>query len=164
MAKTRPQASKSKRGMYKSNNRKRKVIRERVIKFKPDINKGDRGFRVGIGDILLINLEGEGSVQRGVRPCVVLHRNESRNLITVVPFTTKKKPKYRNQIVIIDKVLKIPSYALCDNQQTVDKIQVIEKWGKLEGENFERIIKQIQMIMLKGLQQAQSYHRPYKFE
>lgn len=164
MASTRPQASKSKRGIYKSNSKKRKSRRERVVKVNPDITKGDRGFNVSIGDILLINLEGEGSVQRGARPCVVLHRNESRNLITVVPFTTKKKRKYKNQIVIVDRVLKIPSYALCDNQQTVDKIQVKEKWGKIEKQNFERIVNHLQMIMLENLKRRQGYNKPYRFE
>lgn len=140
-----PQASKSRRSYYKYAKTKRNTYPKR-IRVTPDENYSNRGFRVDVGEIVLVELFGQGSVQRGVRPCVVTNVNQARNLINVVPLT-KQGVKYRNQIMIIDKRLKFPSVALCDNCLTVDKIQVLEKWGKMERDNFLRIVKQLQSIM-----------------
>lgn len=141
----RPQASKSKRGYYKYSQQKRSSKPKR-IRVVPDEKYSNRGFRVDVGEIVLVELFGQGSVQRGVRPCVVTNVNQAKNLINVVPLT-KQGVKYKNQIMIIDKRLKFPSVALCDNCLTVDKIQVLEKWGKMERDNFLRIVKQLQSIM-----------------
>lgn len=140
-----PQASKSRRGYYKFSRTKRDS-RPKKIRVTPNENISNRGFRVDVGEIVLVELYGQGSVQRGVRPCVVTNVNQARNLINVVPLT-KQGVKYKNQIMIIDRRLKFPSVALCDNCLTVDKIQVLEKWGKMERDNFLRIIKQLQTIM-----------------
>lgn len=148
----RPQASKSKRNTYKKNQFMSEVKRTHRFDVTPDMSKRNRGFKCSIGEVLLIKLDGQGSVQKGTRPCVVVNINQVDNLLTVVPLT-KQGVKYKNQIMIIDKCLRNPSVALCDTQRTVDKIQVVASWGRLEKQNFIRITNEIQKIL------SQSYSK-----
>ena len=144
-----PQASKSKRNIYKQ---KQLLFRNRTtqrVDVQPDIRKKNRGFHCLIGDVVLARLNGEGSVQKGVRPCVIINVNQGRNLLTVVPLT-KQRVKYVNQIMLIDRCLKLPSVALCDTQITIDKIQVIQHWGRMEKQNFIMITNEIKKILAKS--------------
>lgn len=88
-----------------------------------DIKKYDVLF-VDFGDTV-------GSVQRGVRPAIVVSNNignKHSTTIMVVPTTTKKKhnlPTHFN--VILDR----ESTVLCENIMTISKEQVIRKHSTL---------------------------------
>ena len=131
-----PQASKRQR--YLDTGKVRHLILP-TRNIRPIKDVYNRGYDVEIGEVLLVRFKGKGSTDLGIRPCVVLHSGGTDNIIEVVALT-KQKPKYAHHIVLLDRVLRKPSTALCDNVHTVDKTQVIQSWGKLERDNFIRIL------------------------
>lgn len=131
-----PQASKRERYL---NTGKIKHFVLPTKKIKPVLEKYNRGYEVQVGEVLLVKFKGKDSTDLGIRPCVVLYRGGTDNILEVVALT-KQKPKYVNHIVVLDNVLRRPSTALCDNVHTIDKTQVIQSWGRLEKENFVRIL------------------------
>ena len=80
------------------------------------------------GDIYWVLLEGKGSVQRGIRPCIIVQNNIGNafsNTTIVVPLTSKKPKK------LLPTHLEVPgkwlgeafddSIALFEQMTTVDK-------------------------------------------
>lgn len=102
------------------------------------------------GDIILAHLKGQGSVQKGLRPCIVVGRDELSNsspCLKVVPTTTKQHNESKCHIKITkDDVLwndeLRTSYTLCEQEQNIDKSQFVGKrCGRVKKEILEQIDK-----------------------
>jgi mRNA-degrading endonuclease toxin of MazEF toxin-antitoxin module len=96
------------------------------------------------GDIFWVTLTGEGSVQRGRRPCVVMSRlsvNNAGKTIVIVPLTTETRTAnlYYRIFIPAAEMIKDPgcasalldSVAKCDHVRVLDKTQLESKIGKL---------------------------------
>ena len=96
------------------------------------------------GDIFWVTLTGEGSVQKGRRPCVVMSRlsvNNAGKTIVIVPLTTETRtanPYYRIFIPAAEMIRDAgcpstlsDSVAKCDHVRVLDKTQLESKIGKL---------------------------------
>jgi mRNA interferase MazF len=96
------------------------------------------------GDIFWVTLTGQGSVQIGRRPCVVMSRlsvNNAGNTIVIVPLTTETRTanKYYRIFIPVGEMIKDPSctsalsdsVAKCDHVRVLDKTQLETKIGKL---------------------------------
>lgn len=84
-----------------------------------------------IGDVYTVDLVGAGSVQSGLRPCVVFQNNignaHSPNVV-VIPMTSNLKKREMPTHVIIrasDTGLSRDSMALCENPQCIPKAWLI---------------------------------------
>lgn len=80
-----------------------------------------------IGEVYQIRFEGYGSVQRGLRPGLVIQNNKgnqhSPNIIAI-PLTSREKNRKQPTHVLIparETGLKVDSIALCENPETVSK-------------------------------------------
>lgn len=147
-----PQASKINRNKKSKSLIVHKVHTYKHDKVEPVKDCYNRGYEVKIGEVLLARFRGQDSTNLGVRPCVVIHRGGTDNILEVVPLT-RSKPKYSHHIIILDKVLKRPSTVLCDNVHTIDKTQVIESWGRIDKDNFQKIIKIRRRVMTESLKE-----------
>ena len=83
-----------------------------------------------IGEVYLVNLKGEGSVQVGLRPAVVFQNNvgnkHSPNVV-VLPLTTSLKRLEMPTHILVsaeDSGLARDSMVLCENPQCVPKDQL----------------------------------------
>lgn len=78
------------------------------------------------GDIIYCDLGiRNGSVQSGIRPCVVVSNNINNiysNVYIVVPLTSQRKKDLPTHVEIADS-----SYALCEQVTTVSEQQILRK-------------------------------------
>ena len=87
-------------------------------------------------DIYFAKLEGNGSVERGNRPVMVVSNdigNELANTVCVIPLTSKvhKKP-LPIHVYINDPILKKPSLALTEQIRVIDKTELSFKIGNIK--------------------------------
>ena len=106
-------------------------------------------------EIVLVNLsEAEGSVQTGIRVCVVIQNdmgNKHSPTTIVVPFTSKRtKAKlpthveiYRNNI----NNLEVDSTLLCEQILTIDKSQIIKNVGRIDFKDVYKIDKALKISL-----------------
>jgi mRNA-degrading endonuclease toxin of MazEF toxin-antitoxin module len=95
------------------------------------------------GDIYWVTLTGNGSEQRGRRPCIVMSRpavNNALNTVLIVPLTTSEGPHqaFRIRIPVSQMIRDInckselePSIAKCDQVRVLDKSLLENKIGRL---------------------------------
>ena len=79
-------------------------------------------------DIYLVKLEGMGSEQTGIRPCIIVSNNVCNKVspvITVIPLTTKIKNTYLKTHCTIRSAPKL-SIAMAEQIKVVDKKRVLE--------------------------------------
>lgn len=100
---------------------------------------------VARGDIIFVTLNGDGSMQRGDRPCLVVS-NDSCNkyspVIQVVTLTTKMNKKPLPTHKLIEKGignLKTASVALCETVTSLPKQNIKFKIGSLDYKTMEQI-------------------------
>ena len=94
------------------------------------------------GDIYYVNLNSFGSVQKGIRPCVVISNNIGNyhsNIVIVVPLTTKieKQKNMPTHLLITPSErngLKHDSVITTEQIITVDKQFLINKIGTVDNE------------------------------
>lgn len=106
------------------------------------------------GEILLINFgDGVGSVQKGIRPAIVL-QNDTGNCYSpttiVCPMTTTvKKTNFPTHVFISqrDNDVKADSVVLCEQIKAIDKTQIISKLGRLSS----KLMMEIELKLLVGL-------------
>lgn len=109
------------------------------------------------GEIILAHLRGQGSVQSGLRPCVIVSRGEFLNnspVMKVVPLTKCTKRENDTHIRITNKDvdygdgnLKV-SYILCEHEQTIDKSQFVgKKFGKVKPYMMNKIANGLRYAM-----------------
>ena len=83
-----------------------------------------------MGDVYLINFEGSGSVQRGIRPGVIFQNNignEYSPNVVVLPLTTNLRKSSMPTHVLLranDTGLAMDSVVLCENPQCIPKHQL----------------------------------------
>ena len=92
------------------------------------------------GSIVLVNLgDRDGSIQYGIRPCVVISNNLNNkfsNVLTVVPLSTSKfKKDLPTHIAITTNNSKIEkdSIALCEQPTLILKDQIIKELFELDN-------------------------------
>lgn len=103
---------------------------------------------IKVKDIYLVDLKGEGHMQIGMKPCVILsnnaHNNTSDN-ITVVPLTKniRKKKIPTHYIVKKDEVnnLTYDSVALCENITTQSQQAIVKKVGTVKDDDYNKILE-----------------------
>jgi mRNA-degrading endonuclease toxin of MazEF toxin-antitoxin module len=96
------------------------------------------------GEIFWVTLTGDGSVQTGRRPCIVMSRlsvNNAGKTVVVVPLTTKTSTanKYYRILIPSAEMIKdagctttlLDSVAKCDHVRVLDKTQLEGKIGEL---------------------------------
>lgn len=103
-------------------------------------------------DIYFATLEGNGSVERGKRPVMVMSNdigNELANTVCVIPLTSKtsKKP-LPNHVYIDDPILKKPSLALTEQIRVIDKTELSFKIGNLKNEELRNKVSIAQLYSL----------------
>lgn len=103
------------------------------------------GRSINIGDVYTLRFDGEGNVQRGLRPAVVFQNNignmYSPNVI-VLPMTGKIKKTSQPTHVIVyaaDSGLHKDSMVLCENPESVPKYKLEKYITTLSDEYMEKI-------------------------
>ncbi|MBI4631156.1 MAG: type II toxin-antitoxin system PemK/MazF family toxin [Chloroflexi bacterium] len=100
------------------------------------------------GEIYFANLDPtQGSEQRGVRPVLVVQRNEISEFtrtVVVVPFTASQVEKYRqlpSGVYVAKGVggLREESVALCHQIRTVDRARLLNLIGELPTDVMDEI-------------------------
>lgn len=107
------------------------------------MNKKEYNYK--IGDVLLMNFDGVGSEQRGVRPGVVFQNNQgnksSPNIIAL-PLSSQLKKKDMPTHVMLkaqDYNLITDSVVLCENPQRMSKNRMLKKLSKLDEKAMKNI-------------------------
>ena len=98
-----------------------------------------------IGEVYLMNFEGTGNEQKGIRPGVILQNNVgniySPNVI-VVPLTTALKKKSQPTHVFVnakDSGLPRDSIVLCENPKTLSKDKIGSYITEMPANYMEKI-------------------------
>ena len=98
------------------------------------------------GDIIMCDLGlRSGSVQSGIRPCVVVSNdvgNTFSNVYIVVPLTTKFKSDIPTHVKIAEN-----SFALCEQVTTVSEQQVLRKKSFVSMNIMELISNALRVAM-----------------
>lgn len=92
-------------------------------------------------DIYNVKLDGIGSEQTGVRPCIIVSNdmcNKFSPIITIIPLTTKVKNSYLKTHCTILSSLK-PSIAMAEQIKTVDKKRIFEYINTLDSEEIKNL-------------------------
>lgn len=100
------------------------------------VNKNLMTFKRG--DIILANLDGIGSEQKGVRPVLIMqndNHNETSNTLIVVCLTSKeKRMDMKCHVKLFDG-----SIALCEQIRTIDKSRAIKRICKLNVNQIQAV-------------------------
>ena len=122
-----------------------------------------RKLKITRGEIWMVDLGyGEGSEQRGKKPCLVIQNDVGNNFSSttvVVPITSKSK-NFNRTHVTLEKELLIPSSVLCEQVRVVDKIRLLNKIGNV-GIQKMREIEQAMMLQLGIGIQVESYKNSF---
>ena len=98
------------------------------------------------GDVIMCDLGiRDGSVQSGIRPCVVVSNdvgNTYSNIYIVVPLTTKHKTNLPTHVE-----LTTDSYALCEQCTTISGQQILRKKSKIENDKMENINQALKVAL-----------------
>ena len=98
-------------------------------------------------EIYWVDLEGKGSIQGGLRPCLIVCNNAACTYsptLMVVPITTAKKKKIPTHMKI---KLKSPSIALFEQILTVNKEQVKERITELPENRYKEAEEKIKISL-----------------
>ena len=103
-------------------------------------------------DIYFARLEGNGSVEKGERPVIIMSNdigNKLSNTVCVIPLTSKtsKKP-LPCHAYINDPILKKPSLALTEQIRVIDKTELSFKIGNLKNEELRNKVNVAQLYSL----------------
>lgn len=106
--------------------------------------------KVNRGDIYFVTLTGNGSVQSGLRPVVVISNNVNNlhsSVITVVPCTTKLKKLPVHVDLSNECGLKRKTQAMCEQVVTIEKNSLVDFAGKVTQQDMKKI-EQAMLIQL----------------
>lgn len=98
------------------------------------------------GEIYWVNLNGEGHVQNGLHPCVIVQcnmGNKYSKTVAVVPITSKRKAILPTHVHIKAGLFGLyrPSIVQCEGQQVVSKEQIGAYIGKVSQEFMAKIAR-----------------------
>lgn len=100
------------------------------------------GTDIHRGDIWMVNLgNGEGSEQRGVKPCLVIQNNMGNRFsptTVIIPITSKDKGFHKTH-VLIENVLNLPSYVLCEQIRVIAKSRMSHRIAHLSKKHMDVI-------------------------
>ena len=105
------------------------------------------------GDVFQgVRLDGVGSEQQGVRPCIVVSNdkcNKFSPVVTIVPLSSQNKPFLPTHIALSAKTygLERDSTVLCEQIRTVDKVRLGYKIGRLTLEDMRKINSKLLLQM-----------------
>ncbi|GER80854.1 MAG: type II toxin-antitoxin system PemK/MazF family toxin [Anaerolineae bacterium CFX3] len=110
------------------------------------------------GDIVLVNLpqptDGAGHEQVGTRPALVVHENNSSDVISVimiVPFTSNLKAQKFQYTILIhptkENGLTLPSVLLVFQLRAIDKQRIGKKIGQLEETTMKKVNQEIKDLL-----------------
>jgi len=110
------------------------------------------------GDIVYVNLpqasDGAGHEQVGTRPALVVHEDDSSDVISVVmivPFTSSVKAQRFQYTILIQPTkengLASPSVLLIFQLRAIDKQRIGKKIGHLEDETMEKVNQEIKGLL-----------------
>jgi mRNA interferase MazF len=113
------------------------------------------------GEIWLIDLgSSNGSIQGGIRPCIVIS-NDMANLhspvVNIIPVTTKTKNKLPTHVIVgVECGLTQESTAMAEQTTLVNKSVLLEKIGELDNTTLNKltIAASIQMGLLNKVEIA----------
>lgn len=96
------------------------------------------------GDIYYAILKGKGSVQNGERPVIISSNdlnNEYAPTVQVIPLTKELKKMNLPVHVLVGTEfgLNYPSLALAEQEQTIDKMDLLDKIGKCNKEILHKL-------------------------
>lgn len=120
--------------------------------------EGDRQMNLTRGDIVLIDLglseqRDSSSVQKGIRPAVIVQNNKANKhapIVTIVPMTSKVKGELPTHVKIMKQEgVEKDSVALVENITSISKEKIIKKMGKLGYQTMRQI--EIAIMMQLGL-------------
>lgn len=99
-----------------------------------------------LGEIYWVNLTGQGSIQRGWHPAVIMQNNAGNKFsetIAVVPITSAKKSKLPTHVIISAGSfgLKKTSTIQCEGQQLIIKDNIGNYIGKVDKQTMGKISK-----------------------
>lgn len=105
------------------------------------------------GDIYMATLskdeEGGGSLQQGVRPVLIISNdkcNEHSSVITVVPFTSRRKNPLPTHVLVKKCGLTSPSLVLAEQIMSLNKSRLKEKLGSIsETEYVKKVDRAIKV-------------------
>lgn len=103
-------------------------------------------------DVYFAELKGNGSVENGKRPVIIMSNdigNELANTVCVIPLTSKvdKKP-LPTHVYINDPILRKPSLALTEQIRVIDKTELSFKIGNLKNEELRNKVSVAQLYSL----------------
>lgn len=102
------------------------------------------------GSIVLVELSGEGHIQRGIRPAVVVSNNkacEVSPVLTVVPLTSKTKHSLPTHVKLypsIESGISMTSTFLAEQMTTVNRTSIKRVMGVLTSIEIKLINRAIQ--------------------
>lgn len=101
---------------------------------------------LAIGDVCLMEFDGVGNEQQGVRPGVVFQNNTgngySPNIIALPITSSLKRADQPTHVVLTacsENGLSRDSMVLCENPQRMSKWRVIKKMGRVDDDAMRRI-------------------------
>lgn len=98
------------------------------------------------GEIYWVNLSGDGNVQRGWHPGIIVQNNKGNyfaNTIEIVPVTSSKKTKLPTHVKLKAGKFGLikDSIAQCEGQRPIDKSQIGCYIGTLDHSTMAKIAK-----------------------
>ena len=98
------------------------------------------------GDIILADLDGVGSEQKGVRPVLIMQndsRNETSNTLIIVCLTSKEKRlDLKCHVKLFDG-----SVALCEQIRTIDKSRIKGFVDMLDSEQMKEVDNSLKIAL-----------------
>ena len=98
---------------------------------------------VNCGDIVIASLPcGEGSVQGGTRPCIVLGNIKALKnspVCQVIPLTSKPKRYIQQHVMISAPGMQTVSIALCEQILTITKDNIVRKVKSLNSYHLNAV-------------------------
>lgn len=104
------------------------------------------------GAVIMVELNGEGHIQRGIRPAVVVSNNkacEVSPVLTVVPLTSKTKrplPTHVELYPSVESGISMTSTFLAEQMTTVNRTSIKRVMGVLTSIEIKLINKAIQKV------------------
>lgn len=118
------------------------------------------------GDVFYANLNGEGSIQGGKRPVIVISNdmnNRYSPTLHIIPCTAKRKKRNLPVHVYLEheNFFTIPTMALAEQLIVINNTSLAEKIGSLSNQSLRTVEKAIQIQL--GLNDGEHKSSPYHF-
>lgn len=128
--------------------RKSGIIVEKKIVFRGIEYKNPKDVQVNRGEVWLVELDGIGSEQKGVRPAVILSNSKGNRFgttVIVAAITAQiQKAKLPTHVAVVANEkgggLQKTSVIMLEQIRTIDKQRLIRKIAELDHETMKRVM------------------------